>query len=414
MGYYDDGYVHLQKRYKRKRKKKGWLLTVFIGAVVGTFIVIMFIPLLAKLDVLPYKIVYEHEKIQSPEEIDSVSVTAAPSRNMTVNVITSITEAVEKVSEAVVGVVNIQEANFWSSRGPVEAGTGSGVIYKKDNDIAYIVTNHHVVEQANNVEVVLYDGTRVNADIVGTDALTDLAVLKIDAKDITVIAELGDSDQVKTGETVIAIGNPLGIHLSGSVTKGIISGTNRFIPVEVESKGRIIDWFAEVLQTDAAINPGNSGGALVDMNGKVIGINSMKIARHAVEGIGLSIPINYVQQTIENLEMNGEIRRPYMGVELTSLQDIPVEHLQKTLKLPTEVTKGVAITGVERSSPADEAGMQELDVIVELDGEPINDLTNLRRHLYTKKSVGDTMEVTLFRQGLKQTITMKLSKYILL
>uniref|UniRef100_UPI0030C839CB S1C family serine protease n=1 Tax=Enterococcus faecium TaxID=1352 RepID=UPI0030C839CB len=150
----------------------------------------------------------------------------------------------------------------------------------------------------------------------------DLAVLEIDAGHIKKIAEFGNSEALKMGEPVLAIGNPLGATFSGSVTQGIISGINRTIPVDINLDG-MIDWQAEVLQTDAAINPGNSGGALVNIAGQVIGINSMKIAESAVEGIGLSIPINYAKPIINDLEKFGEVKRPYMGVDLKSVNEIP-------------------------------------------------------------------------------------------
>ena len=167
---------------------------------------------------------------------------------------------------------------------------------------------------------------------------------------------------------------PLVIHLvfqfSGSITQGIISGLERTIEVDINEDGQV-DWNAEVIQTDAAINPGNSGGALVNMSGQVIGINSMKIAENAVEGIGLSIPIDYVIPIINDIEEYGEVKRAFLGVNLASVEEIAQYHQQNTLRLPNDVVSGVAITGVQPGSPADQAGIQEFDVIVEMDGEPV-------------------------------------------
>ncbi|KFZ42424.1 serine protease [Anoxybacillus flavithermus] len=399
MGYYDDHYEHI--RQKQKGNRGGAFLAGIVGAILGGMLVVVSIPSLVKWDVLPYKLEQTEEKQPAVTEQPKVD------KSVAVDVVTQVTKAVNKVSNAVVGIVNIQEASFWSEGG--EAGTGSGVIYKKEGNKAYIVTNHHVVEGASRVEVSLSDGTKVPARLLGSDVWTDLAVLEIDAKHVTNVAEFGNSDVVKVGEPVIAVGNPLGLQFAGSVTQGIISGVNRTIPIDIDQDG-IPDWHAEVLQTDAAINPGNSGGALVNIEGQVIGINSMKIAQEAVEGIGLSIPINYAKPIIADLEKFGQVRRPYMGVELRSLSDIPAYHWQQTLHLPANVKEGVAILQVVPGSPAAQAGLREFDVIVALDDETIADVIALRKHLYNRKQIGDTMKVTFYRDGKKQTVTLKLAK----
>lgn len=399
MGYYDDHYEHI--RQKQKGNRGGTFLAGLVGAVLGGMLVIVAIPSLVKWDVLPYQLEQTEEKQTTVTEQPKVD------KSVAVNVVTQVTQAVNKVSDAVVGIVNIQEASFWSEGG--EAGTGSGVIYKKEGNKAYIVTNHHVIEGASRVEVSLSDGAKVQARLLGSDVWTDLAVLEIDAKHVTNVAEFGNSDVVKVGEPVIAVGNPLGLQFAGSVTQGIISGVNRTIPIDIDQDG-IPDWHAEVLQTDAAINPGNSGGALVNIEGQVIGINSMKIAQEAVEGIGLSIPINYAKPIIADLEKFGQVRRPYMGVELRSLSDIPAYHWQQTLHLPSNVKEGVAILQVVPGSPAAQAGLREFDVIVALDDEKIADVIALRKHLYNRKQIGDTMKVTFYRDGKKQTVTLKLAK----
>ena len=399
MGYYDDHYEHV--RQKQKGNRGGTFLAGLVGAILGGMLVIVAIPSLVKWDVLPYSLEQTEEKQTTVTEQPKVD------KSVAVDVVTQVTKAVNKVSNAVVGIVNIQEASFWSEGG--EAGTGSGVIYKKEGNKAYIVTNHHVVEGASRVEVSLSDGTKVPARLLGSDVWTDLAVLEIDAKHVTNVAEFGNSDVVKVGEPVIAVGNPLGLQFAGSVTQGIISGVNRTIQIDLDQDG-IPDWHAEVLQTDAAINPGNSGGALVNIEGQVIGINSMKIAQEAVEGIGLSIPINYAKPIIADLEKFGQVRRPYMGVELRSLSDIPAYHWQQTLHLPANVKEGVAILQVVPGSPAAQAGLREFDVIVALDDENIPDVIALRKHLYNRKQIGDTMKVTFYRDGKKQTVTLKLAK----
>ncbi|WP_214482825.1 S1C family serine protease [Bacillus sp. SM2101] len=412
MGYYDQDYEQAQG--KQKGNRGGWFLSALVGAILGALLVVIAIPTLVNLDVLPYDIAINEEQAEQLETNNGTPINEGTNKNIAVNVSSQITDAVDKVSDAVVGVVNIQQAGFWSNNeaGAQEAGTGSGVIYKKDNGKAYVVTNHHVIEGANAVEVSLADGTRVPATILGSDIWTDLAVLEIDGEHVTTVAEFGDSDQINLGEPVIAIGNPLGLEFSGSVTQGIVSGLNRSVPMDINGDGTY-DWNSEVLQTDAAINPGNSGGALVNIDGQVIGINSMKIAEQAVEGIGFSIPSNYALPVIQDLEQYQEVRRPYMGVgDLVSLNEISDYHKKQTLHLPEDVTEGVVIQRVEPNSPASQAGLAELDVIVAMDGVQITDTIELRKYLYNEKAIGDTMDVTIFRDGEEQTVTLKLIEEI--
>ncbi|WP_153733060.1 S1C family serine protease [Sporosarcina obsidiansis] len=313
---------------------------------------------------------------------------------------TEITDVVDDVATAVVGITNIQTVqDFWSAKTSTqEAGTGSGVLYKKDGDKAYIVTNHHVVENAEQLEVSFDDGTKTEGKLIGSDLWTDLAVVEIDAKHVNTIVEFGDSDALKRGESVIAIGNPLGLGFAGSVTVGVISGKDRSIPMDLNKDG-IIDWQADVLQTDAAINPGNSGGALINMAGQLIGINSMKISQETVEGIGLAIPINIALPIIEHLETTGQVNRPTMGVSLLDLQQIPIQQQQQTLNLPKEVAEGVVVTEIMPNSPAKEAGVEKYDTIVQLDEEKVTDMVSLRKYLYNKKEIGDKLKVKVYRDG---------------
>src|SRR5690606_4172511 len=184
---------------------------------------------------------------------------------------------------------------------------------------------------ADQLEVTLADGSKEPAQLRGSDMWTDLAVIEMKADHVDTVAEFGDSSTLKTGEPVIAIGNPLGLQFSGSVTQGIVSAIDRTVPIDLNKDG-LVDWQAEVIQTDAAINPGNSGGALINIAGQLIGINSMKIATQAVEGIGFSIPINYARPIINDLEKYGEIKRPAIGVTLRDVAEVPAYHQQETLK----------------------------------------------------------------------------------
>lgn len=394
LGFYDD---HSPQRNRRRGGKSGFF-TGLIGGIIGALIV-----------ALLYPFIFGKEIDNQSQVESSKGNQQSISQNVSLDVTTDVTEAVDKTSQSVVGITNIQTVNFWSMEESQEAGVGSGVIYKKAGDKAYVVTNNHVVEGASELEVTLADGTKVPATIRGTDVWTDLAVVEMSSENISddLIAEFGDSDALKIGEPVLAIGNPLGLQFSGSVTQGIISGVNRAVPVDINND-RVPDWNAEVIQTDAAINPGNSGGALVNISGQVVGINSMKIAEASVEGIGFSIPINYVQPVIEDLEKFGEVRRPSMGVTLRNVSDIPAYHQKSTLKLPDDVTDGIMVEQTVPNSPAAKAGLQEMDVIVQLDDEEVGDILELRKYLYNQKSVNDSMVVKFYREGKLQEVTLKL------
>ncbi|MED1600512.1 S1C family serine protease [Alkalihalophilus marmarensis] len=401
MGYYDEHYTERDTRQKRSRR--GGALSAFIGAVVGGLVVLLSLPLLSNLGILPYNAGDSQGEDTSlvaserPEDVQAVSY----------SVNTDVTQAVDQVSDAVVGVINIQQSNPFQEQGG--EGTGSGVIYKAAGDKAFVVTNHHVIDRANGIEVSLADGTRVPAELLGSDVITDLAVLEIDSENIDTVAEFGNSDSLRVGEPAIAIGNPLGLRFSSSVTQGIISATERSIPVDLTGNGQV-DWHAEVLQTDAAINPGNSGGALLNIEGQVIGINSMKIAQSSVEGIGFAIPTSVALPIIEDLERYGEVKRPQLGVGIQSLNEIPSYHWQETLNLPSDVRAGVMVSSVSPMSAAERAGLEQYDVIVEIDGEEITDGHDLRRFLYTEKQVGDEVEVTYYRNGSRETVTVQLAE----
>lgn len=315
------------------------------------------------------------------------------------------TETISDVSEAVVGVANIQNFDLWSA--PNETGTGSGVVYKINNEKAYVVTNHHVIDGANEIEVILTNGEHVSAELLGSDELTDLAVLTIDAEHVNVVAPLGDSSNLVVGEPAIAIGNPLGTEFAGTVTKGIISGLERSIDVDLNGNGSA-DWTVEVIQTDAAINPGNSGGALINENGEVIGINSMKIALQTVEGIGFAIPINEAIPVMEQLEVSGQISRPFIGISAVDLSTVPERNIEQTLNLDPSNTDGVVIAEVHPDSAANEAGLETYDVITAINDDPIDSMMDLKKYLYSETSIGDTITITYFRNGEERQVSITL------
>lgn len=399
---YDDNDLYDQHPKRPEKRKRRWLLPLLLGIIIGILLVSVALPA-----VLNSNLVTGNETDTS----DSQSANEYGSSDhsvVNVDINTKLTDIVSEVSPAVVGVTNIQLRNdFWEQSGGSEAGTGSGVIYKKDDEFAYIVTNHHVVEGADEVEIVLYNDEHLNAKILGSDLFSDLAVLQVDGNTIDKVMEMGSSDNVKVGEPAIAIGNPLGHMFAGSVTQGIISGTQRTIPMDFNQDGRP-DWQAEVIQTDAAINPGNSGGALINMQGLLIGINSMKVNQAAVEGIGFSIPIDTAKPLIAELEQNGEVTRPYLGVEIYSLDEVPQREWEQTLKLPEEVKGGVYVWSIEPMSPADQGGLKRLDVITELDGKEVLDMIDLRKILYQEKEVGDQVDVVYYRNGERHETSVEL------
>lgn len=312
---------------------------------------------------------------------------------------------IDKASKAVVGIANIQQRSVWTPN--EEVGSGSGIIYKKENGKAYIVTNNHVVEGAEEVEIDINNEQRLPAKVLGTDELTDLAVLEVDGSTIEYVADLGSSEDLLVGETVLAIGNPLGMDFSGSVTKGIISGLDRSLKVDTTGDNQP-DWIAQVIQTDAAINPGNSGGALVNSEGEVIGINSMKIARAEVEGIGFAIPIDAALPIMEQLETNGEIARPFIGVSTVEMSQVPAQY-RNNIILPDDVTQGMVVANVQQGSPADTAGLQQFDVITKINDNEITSSLDLRSYLYTETGVGDTIKLEIYRNGKAQTVKLELT-----
>ena len=334
---------------------------------------------------------------------------------------TSTTQAVEKVQDAVVSVINYQTqssnslssifGNIESSDELAVAGEGSGVIYKKDGDTAYIVTNNHVISGAEKIDILLASGEKLSGELVGADTYSDIAVIKIAADKVTTIAEFANSDTIKVGETAIAIGSPLGSVYANTVTQGIISSLSRTVTSQTED-GQTIS--TNAIQTDAAINPGNSGGPLINIQGQVIGINSSKITSSsvsssgvAIEGMGFAIPSNDAVQIINQLETNGKVTRPALGVQMVNLTDLSTSQLEKAGLANTDLTSGVLIVSTQSGLPAD-GKFEPYDVIIEIDGETIENKSDLQSELY-KHQIGDTITVTYYRNNKKMTVDIKLT-----
>ena len=386
------------KNLKTSSKKWGQLLVVilisFFSGVLGTFTTLQL----------------SQKQNTNPTNTTTVSKTAVKNENST-------TQAVDKVKDAVVSVItysaNSQNSLFGSTETDTDTNTeqvsseGSGVIYKKEGNFAYLVTNTHVINVAKKVDIRLADGTKVPGEIVGSDTYSDIAVVKIAADKVTTVAEFGDSDQLTVGETAIAIGSPLGSEYANTVTQGIVSSLNRNVSLKSED-GQAIS--TKAIQTDTAINPGNSGGPLINIQGQVIGITSSKIATNggtSVEGLGFAIPSNDAINIINQLEKNGKVTRPALGIQMVNLSNLSSSDLQR-LNVPSSVTAGVVVRSVITSMPAN-GHLQQYDVITKVDDKAISSTTELQSALYSH-SIGDSMTITYYRNGKEETTTIKLDK----
>mgnify|MGYP000980693334 FL=1 len=327
------------------------------------------------------------------------------------------TKAVDKVKDAVVSVITYSESSsdavFENSNSNNEneqiASEGSGVIYKKDKEHAYLVTNTHVISGSKKVDIRLADGTKVPGEIVGSDTYSDISVIKISAENVKNIAEFGDSGKLTVGETAIAIGSPLGTDYANTVTQGIVSSLSRNVSSKSEDGQTIA---TQAIQTDAAINPGNSGGPLINIQGQVIGINSSKIANTnngstAIEGMGFAIPSNDVVNIIEQLEKNGKVTRPALGIQMLNLSSLSSETSGR-LKLPENVKNGVVVRSTQSGMPAD-GKLEKYDVITKIDDTEILSVSDIQSALY-KHTVNEEIKVTFYRDGKEQTTTIKLTK----
>lgn len=320
--------------------------------------------------------------------------TNSPISQAKVDVTSDVTELVEKSEQK---VVTISAYNRKQS-----AGTGSGAIYKIENKTVYIITNNHVVAGGDEIRVVFANGEEYTSEVVGKDQLTDLALLKVDVDFEAEAFTMGDSSLVKKGEYVIAMGSPLGIEYQGSVSGGLISGVDRRMEMDIDNNGEA-DWDVNVLQIDAAINPGNSGGPLINMAGELIGINSMKISDTSVEGFGFALPINEVLPIIAQLEKDGQVVRPILGISVQPVSAL--SSLERAyLEIDKSITSGLLIINVSKGSPADTAGIETGDILLKLDGKELTDFRQFRQVLYSKH-VNDEVELVWLHDGDEVTKT---------
>jgi len=377
-----------------------WLATVLASAFVSSG--------------LTYGLVMYEGRLTTPAAAFRVSqntplASASPSQfptSVNVSVDGGVVSAVKRVEPAVVGIVNFRRVNdFFTQQSKLQPNdVGSGVLIRTTGQYGYFVTNNHVVQGAARVEVVLKRGKHVTAMVVGTDPYTDLAVVRVPAKEIKGISPVpfANSENLQVGEPAIAIGSPMGLDFEDSVTSGIVSAKSRVMPVEQpnDPEHNILD-YQTVIQTDAAINPGNSGGPLLNINGEIIGINSSKIVDATVEGMGFAIPSNQAQNIAGQIMRMGHASHPSLGIEGISLTTIPEEWwpdvpVDYGVWVRTVIAKGTH-TG----------GLRPEDVIVGYNGKTVRTMADLRTYLFESKP-GDRVQLKVYRNSKSMTFKIPL------
>lgn len=318
--------------------------------------------------------------------------------NITLTESDTIAPSVSKIYDAVVAV-----QSYTTSL----SGIGTGFAYKNDDTYGYILTNNHVVEGAKTVKVSNTEGKTVDATLMGSDEYADLAVLRVEKDFVLQIATLGSSADLQIGDSVFTVGTPVSLTYQGSVTKGIISGLDRMVTVELKNGG---NFMMDVIQTNAAINPGNSGGPLVNLKGEVVGINTLKLVRDEIEGMGFAIPIEMVTAVLERLETGKKIERPLLGVGLADTTNSYLLYRNNIL-LEKDYENGVVVVSVDENSDAHKAGLERGDVILKINDSEIKDNAHFRYILY-KYSIGETIQLQIERKGESKTISLKLTNTI--
>ncbi len=378
------------KKPKRKLSGMEWAL-ISVGGV-AVVLLITVIALFTTLSAQTDKVITDNgahveqipEKNENKDKNENVNLPALETQPPSTDALT-IPQVYTKVKDSVVGIIVTKAGNA-----TVAQGSGTGIILSEDG---YISTNAHVVDGATAIKVVLANEKEYQAELIGSDSRTDIAVIKIDEKGLSP-AEFGDSESLVVGETVIAIGNPYGLELAGTVTSGIVSALNRQIVIE--------SFYMTLIQTDASINPGNSGGPLVNTYGQVIGITSSKIVESGYEGIGFAIPMNGATKIIEELIQHGYIKnRPFIGI---TGSDIDKNYAQIY-----SIPEGVYVEYVEPESDAYKKGLKHGDIIVAVDGVEIGSMAELDAEK-NKKSPGDTLTLTVYRNTKKLEISVVLSE----
>ena len=334
---------------------------------------------------------YTAQKTQSTIEEQTVEKVEEESKN--------VADVIEETVESVVGISKLKNTgdSIFSNSTESQLGLGTGVIVTENG---YILSNEHVTgSKYSKCYVTLENGNSYNGTVVWSDSNIDLSIVKIEANNLKYVT-FADSDSIKIGETVYAIGNPIGFEFRRTVTSGIISAKNRTIKIEEEDT---VSYMTDLIQTDATINPGNSGGPLIYPNGQVIGINTVKIS--SAEGIGFAIPINIVKPIIESYQSTGDFQEAKIGIYAYDTEVIP--YLETGTS--TSFQEGIYVTEVTKNGPADIAGIKEGDIITQIDGVELETMNNLREYIYTKKP-NDEVNLKINRGKIKKEIVVKLGK----
>lgn len=357
------------------KKNRSYGLTIIMS------ILSLFVGIIGTLWTLNYFGILDKKVLETDKTIKNVTITESD----------SLSESVDKIYNAVVYIE--------SSINSVKKGSGSGFVYKTDNKYGYVLTNHHVISGSTKVEITNIEGETVEATVLGSDEYSDIAVLKIDKKAVLGVAILGSNEKTKLGDTVFTVGSPLGKDYMGSVTKGIISGKDRTVTTSKQ-------YVTEVLQVDAALNPGNSGGPLVNINGEVIGINSLKLAEEEVEGMGFAIPVESVKNISEKLEKGKNVDRPVLGITMLDV-DSTYQLYKYGIILDDDVENGVVVIEVAKNTPAETAKLQKGDVILSINDKKIENSALFKSELY-KYSIGDTVTLKYLRDNKIKEVKVKL------
>ncbi|MDD2502693.1 MAG: trypsin-like peptidase domain-containing protein [Clostridia bacterium] len=393
-----------EERYQKKSRVKGYIAIALIFTLIGGLLFYALSPyIIGRNSSAGNEDTGQITKSPNPNDQNAASTDTNNDNSFTIGSREDffidrdnpVADIAAKLEKAVVGITNksevvVPDMFFYRQQVQEVEGYGSGIIISGEG---HVLTNHHVVEGAKELFVIMSDGETIKAELIGSDAQSDIAVLKIESDNLTV-AKIGDSDMMRKGDFAIAIGNPLGHELAGTVNFGVISAPNR----SLELDGKTM----QLIQTDAAINNGNSGGALVNMNGEVIGMNTVKFGGGTVEGLGFAIPSNVFKPIAQEIIETGKVsypQKPWLGVYIG---EITAEASQEY-----GYPQGVIITDVERDSPAAKAGMKPADVIIGMDGQELKTIDELRKILESHE-VDDVVDIDLWRNGDEFTLKVKL------
>ena len=377
------------KKQKRRRIKNYF---------VGTFISILLVIIIALLYLLYQNIYLPNTSIFTPQKVDSTrmlqTVEEVEEENRT------ITQVIKKVNESIVGISKLKSlgSTIFTQNDMTELGLGTGMIVSENG---YILTNEHVSgEKYSSCYVTLPSGKSYTANVLWSDSNIDLAIIKINAKNLPYVT-FGDSENIKVGEKVYAIGNPIGFEFQRTVTSGIVSAINRTITLEEDGKNSYME---DLIQTDATINPGNSGGPLINASGEVIGVNTVKIT--SAEGIGFAVPINTVKTIVRKFATEGKFKEATLGIFAYDKNVIP--YLNSNLQLDN----GIYIVQVKVNSPASKAGLMKKDIILSIDGIPLKKMCDLRCYIYEKEP-GDKVILQVLRNQRKMTVEVTLGRCVI-